>query len=252
MTILGIAVGVLIVLFVGYNQLAGRVTGKLVDPATPYKAELLDGTTIGKADAPLTMEVYGDFQCPVCARHSLDIEPTIVSRYVNDGTLRIVHHEVDLLGRGGDESRIPAIGAVCANDQGKYWDYAHWIYQNQDGENTGGFRKDRVIKIAAAAGLDEAAFTTCLDSQPPADAVAAITAKATGELALSSTPTMYLAGKQYVGLKSASDWGALIDAELAKLNASSAAPSASAGASATAAPSASAGASTAPSASTTP
>lgn len=240
MTILGIAVGVLIVLFVGYQQLSGKVSGKLVDPAIAYKPELLDGTTIGKADAPLTMEVYGDFQCPICARHSLDIEPTIVAKYVNDGTLRIVHHEIDLLGRGGDESRTPAIGAVCANDQGKYWSYSHWIYQNQDGENTGGFRKDRVIKIAVAAGLDEATFTTCLGSQPAADAVAAITAKATGELAIDSTPTIYLAGTKYVGLKTASDWGALIDAELAKLNASSAAPSASAGASA------------APSASTTP
>jgi protein-disulfide isomerase len=244
MTILGIAVGVLIVLFVGYQQLSGRVSGKLVDPAIAYKAELLDGTTIGKADAPVTMEVYGDFQCPVCARHSLDIEPTIVAKYVNDGTLRIIHHEIDLLGRGTDESKTPAIGAVCANDQSKYWDYAHWIYQNQDGENTGGFRKDRVIRIAAAAGLDEAAFTACLGTQPPADAVAAITAKARGELAIDSTPTIFLGGQKYVGLKTASDWGALIEAELAKVNASSAAPSA--------APSASAGASAAPSASTTP
>jgi protein-disulfide isomerase len=225
MTILGVIAGVLVVLFVGYQQLSGKVSGKLVDPAIAYKAELLDGTTIGKADAPLTMEVYGDFQCPICARHSLDVEPTLVAKYVNDGRLRIVHHEIDLLGRGGDESRTPAIGAACANDQGKYWSYSHWIYQNQDGENTGGFRKDRVIRIATAAGLDEATFTTCLGSQPAADAVAAITAKATGELAIDSTPTIYLAGTKYVGLKSAADWGALIDAELAKLNAASAAPS---------------------------
>jgi protein-disulfide isomerase len=237
MTILGVAVGVLIVLVVGIGQLGNKASGKLVDPAINYPAALLDGTAIGKADAPLTMEVYGDFQCPVCARHSLDVEPSIVNSYVTNGSLRIVHHEIDLLGRGTDESKIPAIGAVCANDQGKYWSYAHWIYQNQDGENTGGFRKDRVIRIAAAAGLDEAAFSTCLDSQPPADQVASVTAKATNELAISSTPTMYLAGVQYVGLKTASDWAKLIDAALAKQNAPSAGPSASAGASA--APSAS-------------
>ena len=240
MTILGIAAGVLIVLVVAVGQLGNRVTGKLADPQINYPAALLDGTAIGKADAPLTMEVYSDFQCPVCARHSLDIEPSLVARYVNDGTLRIIHHDIDLLGRGTDESKIPAIGAVCANEQGKYWNYSHWIYNNQDGENAGGFRKERVISIAAAAGLDEAAFATCLDTQPPADEVALITATAIEELGINSTPTMYLQGTQYVGLKSASDWGALIDAELAKLNASSAAPSASAGASA------------APSASTTP
>jgi protein-disulfide isomerase len=229
MTIVGVAVGVLIVAIVGVGQLGNRVTGRLADPQINYPAVVLDGTALGKADAPVVMEVYSDFQCPVCARHSLDVEPLLIE-YVNDGSLRIVHHDIDLLGRGTDESRIPAVGAVCANDQGKYSSYSHWIYNNQQGENAGGFRKERVIQIAAAAGLDEASFRTCLDTPAPAAEVAAITAKATGELGINSTPTMYLAGTKYVGLKSASDWAALIDAELARLNPSAApsvAPSAS-------------------------
>jgi protein-disulfide isomerase len=237
MTIVGVAVGVLIVAVVGIGQLGNRVTGRLADPQINYPATVLDGTALGKADAPLVMEVYSDFQCPVCARHSLDIEPLLIE-YVNDGSLRIVHHDIDLLGRGTDESRIPALGAVCANDQGKYATYSHWIYNNQQGENAGGFRKERVIQIAAAAGLDEVAFRTCLDTPAPAAEVAAITAKATGELGINSTPTMYLAGTKYVGLKSASDWAALIDAELAKLN-PSAAPSVAPSVAPSAAPSAS-------------
>lgn len=228
MTIVGVAIGVLIVLFVGVNQLGNKASGKLKDPGIAYPAALLDGNAIGKADAPLTMEVYGDFQCPVCATHSLDVEPTLVAKYVVDGSLRIVHHDIDLLGRGGDESRIPALGAYCANEQGKYWSYEHWIFDNQDGENLGGFRKPRVIQIAVAAGLEETAFTSCLDSQAAADEVTAITAKATGELGIDSTPTIYLAGNKNVGLKSPADWSSLIDAELAKINASSASPDPSA------------------------
>jgi protein-disulfide isomerase len=237
MTILGVAVGVLIVLFVGINQLGNR--DKLVDPGLAYQASIIDGQTLGKADAPLTMEVYGDFQCPICARHSLDVEPTLVAKYVMAGQLRIVHHDIDLLGRGGDESKIPAIGAYCANEQGKYWDYSHWIYNNQDGENTGGFRKERVFRIAVAAGVDEAKLTTCYDDPAAAAEVAAVTAKAMGELGIDSTPTVFLAGTKHVGLKSPTEWSSLIDTELAKLNAS-------------AAPSASPAASVAPSASTTP
>jgi protein-disulfide isomerase len=251
MTILGVAVGVLIVLFVAVNQLGNKASGKLVDPQISYRADIVDGTALGKADAPLTMEVYGDFQCPVCARHSLDVEPTLVNKYVTAGQLRIVHHDIDLLGRGTDESKIPAIGGYCANEQGKYWDYSHWIYNNQDGENVGGFRRDRVIKIAVAAGLDEAKFTACLDDPAAAAEVAAITAKATTELGINSTPTIFLAGTPYVGLKSPTEWSALIDAELAKLNASSASPAPSASAAASAAPSVapSGAASAAPSAS---
>jgi protein-disulfide isomerase len=224
MTIVGLVVGVLIVVAVGVNQLGGGASGKLKDPSIAYPAALEDGNALGKADAPVLMETYGDFQCPVCANNSLDAEPSLVAKYVVANQLRIVHHDINLLGRGGDESLIPALGAYCALDQGKYWDYSHWIYNNQDGENTGGFRRDRVIQIAVAAGLDEGKFTTCLDSQPAKDAVAAITAKATNELGIDSTPTIYLNGTKYVGLKSPSEWSALIDAELAK---ASGAPAAS-------------------------
>ena len=110
-------------------------------------------------------------------RNALDVEPSLVNRYVLANQLRIVHHEIDILGRGGGESTLPAIGAYCANEQGKYWDYSHWVYANQQGENQGGFKRDRLVQIAVAAGLDEAKFTTCLDSQPAADAFAAVQAQ---------------------------------------------------------------------------
>ena len=235
MTIIAVIVGVLIVAVVAVGQLGGKASGKLKDPAMAYPAALLDGMELGKADAPVVMETYGDFQCPVCARHALDTEPVLVNEFVKAGVLRIVHHDIDLLGRGGNESLIPALGGYCANDQGKYWDYAHWIYINQDGENKGGFRRERVIQIAVAAGLDEARFTTCLDSPAAKDEVTAITAKAVNELGINSTPTIYLNGTQSVGLKSAAEWGALIQAELAKASASPAAP-ASPAASASSAP----------------
>jgi protein-disulfide isomerase len=224
-------VGVLIVVVVAAGQLGNRVTGTLSDPGTAYPPELLDGSTIGAADAPVTLEVYEDFQCPYCAQYSLGTEPVLVARYVQPGTLRIVHNDIAILGRGGpeDESLLAATGATCADRQGKYWDYAHWVYNNQDGENQGGFRRERVTQIAVAAGVDEAAFTTCMDSQAALDFVNNITDVATTQLGINSTPTIYLNGTQYVGLKSPADWTTLIDAELAK----SSAPASSAPASST-------------------
>ena len=226
MTIAGIALGILVVVLVAVNQLGGKVSGKFVDPELRYPASIMHDNELGLATAPVTMEVYGDFQCPVCERSAMDSEPGLVNKYVTTGQLHIIHHDINLLGRGGDESLNPALGGYCALQQGKYWDYAHWIFINQDGENTGGFVMDRVIKIAVAAGLDEAQFTTCVASQAAKDSVASITAKAIS-LGIDSTPTIYLNGTKYVGLKSTSEWSALIDAELAKLSAS-AAPSASA------------------------
>jgi protein-disulfide isomerase len=179
MTIIGVIVGVLIVVVVGIGQLGGKVSGTLKDPQMAYKATLLDGSSIGKADAPVTMDVWEDYQCPICARYSLTVEPVLVSKYATPGSLRIVHHDLAILGRGGpdDESKLAASGAYCANVQGKYWDYAHWVYNNQDGENQGGFRRERLTAIAEAAGVEPVAFKACLDDAATIAAVADTTGK---------------------------------------------------------------------------
>ncbi len=239
-TIAAVIVGVLIVAFVATQQLGGKVSGTFNDPATAYPATLLDGHAIGKADAPVTLDVYEDFQCPVCAQYSLSIEPILVSQYVQPGTLRIVHHDIAILGRGGadDESKLAASGATCANDHGVYWTYAHWIYDNQDGENAGGFRRERLTAIVEAAGLDSAGldaatFSACLDDQATIQAVADATSKALA-LQINSTPTMFIGDQRIVGLKSASELGALIEAAAASPAASSAASPAASSADATA------------------
>lgn len=229
MTIAGVAIGVLIVVLVAAGQLGNRVTGSLSDPGFTYPAALLDGAAIGSTDAPVVMEVYEDYQCPVCARYSLDVEPSLVNKYVNAGQLRIQHNDIAILGSGdaNDESMITAKGAYCANEQGLYWPYAHWIYENQDGENQGGFSQERVTQIAVAAGVEEQAFNACMAGDAAIAEVGATTSAALG-LGINSTPTMFLGGEMIVGLKSVSELSALIDAELARASAGpSAAPSAS-------------------------
>jgi protein-disulfide isomerase len=209
-------IGVLIVVVVAANQLGGRVTGTLDDPGIEYPAALLDGRTIGNADAPVTMEVWEDFQCPVCARHSLSVEPLLVEQYVKPGTLRIVHKDLAFLGRGGpdDESVLAASGAVCANEQSMYWPYAHWVYNNQDGENAGGFRRERIKAIAEAAGVDVTNWDSCMDADATLAEVSASTNEGTG-MGINSTPTMIIDGQTIVGLKTVEELGALIEAAAA-------------------------------------
>ncbi len=207
-------IGVLIVAFVAVNQLGNRVTGTLADPGILYPAALVDGKTVGNADAPVTLEVWEDYQCPVCARHSLSVEPILVERYVKAGILRIVHRDLAFLGRGTpNESEVAASGAVCANKQGKYWDYSHWIYNNQDGENAGGFRPERVKAIAEAAGVDVTDWDACVADPAVLAEVRASTQEGVG-LGVNSTPTMFLNGTLVdpPGLKTPDQLGALIEA----------------------------------------
>jgi protein-disulfide isomerase len=221
--------GVLIVVFVAIQQLGGRVSGgdTLRDPGLAYPTELMDGASIGRADAPVTLEVWEDFQCPVCARHSLEVEPVLVGTYVRDGVLRIVHHDLAFLGSGGadDESVRAASGAVVANAQDAYWAYAHWVYANQDGENAGGFRPERLRSIAEAAGVDVTDWDARIADASVRQQVADSTATGMGK-GVNSTPTMFLNGVLVdpPGLRPAQELGSLIEAAAAAAG-SSAAPS---------------------------
>jgi protein-disulfide isomerase len=226
-----LVIGVAIVVFVASQQLGGRVSGTFDDPGVEYPATLVDGTAIGRADAPVTLDVWEDFQCPVCARHSLTVEPALVAKYVTNGTLRIVHHDLAFLGSGrsDDESVLAASGAVCAGRQGRYWDYSHWVYGNQDGENAGGFRPDRLKGIAAAAGVDTSDWDACTND--PAVRTQVADSTATGQsLGVNATPTMFLNGTMIkpAGLKSISELSVLIDEAAAAAAGGSPAASASA------------------------
>ena len=216
-TIAAVVIGVVIVAVLAAGQLGGKTTGgTFADPGIEFPAALLHDNTIGSADAPVTLEVYGDFQCPICARHSLTVEPLLVGQYAANRTLRIVHHDIAILSSKADgESERAARGAHCATQQGKYWDYAHWVFNNQSGENQGGFARDRLVAIAGAAGLDQQAFSDCLDTPEAAAAVAATTSQAAG-LGINSTPTMAINGTLLTpGLKTADQLGALIEAAAA-------------------------------------
>ncbi len=211
--------GVLIVVFVAMQQLGGRASADTFrDPGLAYPTALMDGAAIGRADAPVTLEVWEDFQCPVCARHSLEVEPFLVGTYVRDGVLRIVHHDLAFLGSGGaeDESVGAASGAVCATRQHAYWAYSHWVYANQAGENAGGFLPERLRSIAAASGVDANAWDACVSDAAVRQQVADSTATGMGQ-GVNSTPTMYLNGTRIdpPGLKSAQELGTLIEAEAA-------------------------------------
>jgi protein-disulfide isomerase len=222
MTVAAVVVGVLIVVIVGIGQLGGAATGTFRDPAIAYPAAIRDHTALGPTTAPLTLDVYSDFQCPYCARSVLDVEPALVSRYVTPGNLRIVHHEVQFIGH--TESRTAMAGAYCADQQGKYWPYALWVYDNQQGENLGGFAPERLTAIAKAAGVDIATFAPCLSSAATLAAVDAESAAGVPKVN-GGTPSFYLNGTFVSsGVKAASDWGAIFDKALGAASASPAAP----------------------------
>jgi protein-disulfide isomerase len=168
--------------------------GELITPPLTYAADIMDGEVLGRADAPVLLEVYADFQCPVCARWDREQLGKLKTQLVDAGILRIQARDIAFLGGGAfDESLELATGARCAAEQNRYWPFHDLIYWNQGRENRGDHDAGFIAAVADRAGLDRTAWDACVARQDGRDAVKAATATALAR-GINSTPTVALNG----------------------------------------------------------
>ena len=222
LTLGAVAVGLVVVLFAsGILGGKGGSSADLLVPIRPTPAELTDPANpraLGTASAPVTIDVWSDFQCPACGFFATSIEPDLISEFVKPGTVHLVYRDMAFID-GGDlngESHQAAAAARCAGEQGKFWQYHDYLFENQNGENKGWFSRSRLDQIAQAIGLDMTKYASCMAGNAPEQAVAAETdqGKAAGVV---QTPTLAINGVlQKPGALSMDQLRTLIAAELAK------------------------------------
>ncbi len=166
----------------------------------------------GPENAPVTIVEYGDFQCPFCGKFFKDTEPTLRENYIKTGKVKFIYRDFAFLGQ---ESIWAAEAALCAGEQGKFWQYHDYLFSNQRGENQGAFSKDNLKGFAKVLGLDSAKFNACLDSDKYSDEISKET-KAGGEAGVQGTPAVFINGKIYVGALPTTTFTQIIDTELSK------------------------------------
>ena len=125
-----------------------------------------NGLTLGSTDAPIQVVEFADFQCPACAAYWSQLEPQIISLYVDTGKIQYTYSPFSFLGQGQtwDESKKAAEAAYCANEQQKFWEFHDIIFANHNGENQGAYTKERLVAFAKELGLDMDAFNACFNS----------------------------------------------------------------------------------------
>lgn len=186
-------------------------------PVAQLPAGLSVDRTLGNADAPVTVDIWSDFQCPACRQLAIDVEPAIISTFVATGTAKLVYHDAAFQGQRGDprydESVEAAAGARCAADQGSFWQMHDWLFANWNGENEGAFRAERLSAIAAAAGLAMTAYDSCMAT---GDYQAAVRAETQQGLTagINSTPTLFINGHAVTGVPTVSQLSELIRARI--------------------------------------
>jgi len=86
--------------------------------------------TSGSASAPITLEIYSDYECPYCARFYDETVPLILAQYVATGKVRLIHRDLPL-----PQHRWAHIAARYANAAGELGEYdlaVNRIFQTQD------------------------------------------------------------------------------------------------------------------------
>jgi protein-disulfide isomerase len=106
-----------------------------------------DGEVLGAPDAPVTLVVFADPQCPACAAFAVNTLPELIERYVRPGDLRIQYRGVAII---GPDSATGLRAAYAAGLQDKLWNFSDLTYLNQGGENSG-WLDDEFIRAAAGS-----------------------------------------------------------------------------------------------------
>lgn len=153
-TLLALLVAVAIIvaaLFIVLSQLGGS-GGSGEDVGEFYSGIPQDGTALGEGDAPVTVYLYEDFQCPFCGQFSRDMFPDLVDDYVRNGEVRLVSETMAFL---GPDSVTAARAAFAASEQNRYWPYYSLLYSHQGEENSGYITDDFLRDLAEKTpGLD--------------------------------------------------------------------------------------------------
>ncbi len=148
------------------------------------------GPGLGPIDAPMVIVAFSDFQCPFCARAAPTLQ-ILHERHPDD--LRIVYRHMPLSFHG--QARLAAIGAVCADSQGRFWDYHDALFADQNA-----LERNDLIAHATTLGLDADAFATCLDD-PSSAAVVDMDAADAEALGVTGTPTFFVNGLKLTGAR---------------------------------------------------
>jgi protein-disulfide isomerase len=152
-----------------------------------------DGTTLGSEDAPVTIYLYEDLQCPVCARLTRETLPDLIASYVEPGEVKVVSETIAIL---GPDSVPAAEAALAAGEQDHYWEYSTLFFLNQRRENSGYVTDEFLTNIAEETqGLDVNQWNETRESGSFASEIDAAQARARDE-GVEGTPTLVITGPQ--------------------------------------------------------
>jgi protein-disulfide isomerase len=174
---------------------------------------------IGRADAPVTIVEFSDYQCPFCRRHVATTLPALKDEYIDAGKVRYVFRDMPIAAIHRD-ARKAAEAARCAGDQGRYWEMHDRLFASP-----GQLSVPELKGHAKQLALKVVEFDQCLDGGRHTDAVLADEGAAR-MVGATATPTFFIGrtrpdgtieGARIVGAQPLSAFRKAIDELLASM-----------------------------------
>lgn len=178
-----------------------RVQGASGDSLGPVP--IGDSPTLGPADAPVTIVMFTDLQCPFCAKAHEEVK-AVIDKRPNDVRLVFKHTPLPF-----HQDAVPAaVGAIAAGEQGKFWEFTELAYAHQDA-----LAIPQLPVYAEQLGLDVEKFKKAFETEKSLDPVRQDMQLAQS-LGVRGTPTFFVNGKRFVGALTQDELNATIEEQL--------------------------------------
>jgi protein-disulfide isomerase len=143
--VIGAAVVIIVVIVVatsGGGKKEGLAKGSQANSTVAEVSSLIkgipqSGNTLGNPNAPVTLQYFGDLECPICKQFTLGALPGVIEKYVRTGKLKIAYNSLETATREPETFRTQQVAAYAAGKQNLAWYYIELFYHEQGQEGSG-------------------------------------------------------------------------------------------------------------------
>jgi protein-disulfide isomerase len=204
--------------FTGASQQAASTGTQPTTPAVNIANVKTAGEPyIGNANAPVTMALFFDYQCPFCKQFDQAVVSQLYTNYVQTGKLKIVFKDFDFI--GPDSIVASEYGrAIWQLYPSQFYTWYSAMFNAQDSENTGFGDAPSIQKLLATIPGIDVAKVTALVAQDKTQFDAAASADFTEgqSYGIQGTPSVIIGTTLLQGAQTYAAVQALVDAQLKK------------------------------------
>ncbi|WP_432789649.1 thioredoxin domain-containing protein [Brevibacterium sp. K11IcPPYGO002] len=170
-----------------------------------------DSRAVGDDDAPVTLIMYSDYQCPYCATWNDETLPELMD-FVDDGELRLEMRDLAVF---GEASGTAARAAFAAGEQDAYLEFHNALFDDGKHRSESTLSQDALITLAEDLGLDGQQFNQDMNAVTAHEDLEANSAEARS-IGVTSTPAFIIGGTPILGAQPTKEFVDAVDSALAE------------------------------------